>query len=54
MNIKYLGRSGEGSRWLEMFPQHVQTASNINTADAAVITHLSAEYMPRRRRGKMQ
>ena len=63
MNIKYLyagihkktvAKSEAGSRWLEMFQQHVMNASNINTEDAAAINHLSAGYIPRKKREKKQ
>ena len=58
MNIKYLyagihkktvGRSEAGSRWLE-----IPNVSNINTGDAAAVNHLSAGYIPWKRREKMQ
>jgi hypothetical protein len=37
-----------------MFQQEMACGGNINTADSSTITHLSAGYIPRRRREKMQ
>ena len=42
---KTVGRSEGGSRWLEM-----KNITNIETADAAVVNHLSAEYITKKRR----
>ena len=46
---KTVVKSEGGSRWLEM-----TNATNTKTVDAAVIHHLSPEYITRRRREKMQ
>ena len=44
-----VAKSEGGSRWLEM-----KNITNIETADAAVVNHLSAEYITRKRREKIQ
>ena len=46
-------KSEGGSRWLEMFQQHVASVTNINTTDTAAVNQLSAEYITRKRGEKM-